>query len=195
MVVYYKEKLRYNKDWKSWVPHRWRLYVYWYKFLVIAEKSPDYKVQWDKYTGWGGSNYVLGVKNFNEFWKERGEKLFSTKKQGGTPKFNLSTKQPKTESIRLSLLVYTKWDSKKSKIQIGKEVYEYEFGISGEKRKREEAVSNIYNASHLYVETERMHPQTGEMYYPSDPQIQQDVRKYYRRAKKMLKSVSEGVFP
>tara|TARA_E500000178_G_scaffold355430_1_gene428036 strand:- start:148 stop:732 length:585 start_codon:yes stop_codon:yes gene_type:complete len=194
MVVYYKEKLRYNKKWKTWIPHRKRLYLYWYKFLVLAEQSPDYKVKWNKYKDWGGSNYILGV-SFNEFWEDRGRKLFATKERVGTPKFNLTTKQPKTESIRLSLLVYNKWDSKKSKIKIGQEVYEYEYGISKEKRERKEARYSTFNAQHLSVDTERMNPQTGELSYPSDMQIQQDVRKYYRRARKMMKSVSEGVFP
>jgi len=30
-------------------------YLYWFKFLLEAELSPDFKVNWRKYRGWGGA--------------------------------------------------------------------------------------------------------------------------------------------
>ena len=37
------------------IPQRKRIYLYWFKFLQEAERSPEFKVNWNKYRGWGGS--------------------------------------------------------------------------------------------------------------------------------------------
>lgn len=90
-----------------WIPHRKRTYLYWYKFLQEAERSSEFKVNWNKYRGWGGSNVVLGQK-FDMWWEERWKDLFGIKDPNNKSvvKFPLSTNQPKTEAIRLRLLVW-----------------------------------------------------------------------------------------
>ena len=87
-----------------WIPHLKRTYLYWFKFLQEAELNDDYLVDWKKYKGWGGANYILGTK-FDIFWNENWKELFGVKKQGDKPKFPLSTPTPKNESIRISWLV------------------------------------------------------------------------------------------
>ena len=77
-----------------WIPSRKRTYLYWFKFLQHAERSPDHQVDWTQYDGWGGANVVLGTK-FDEWWEERWKELFATKVKGDEPKFPLATQKPK----------------------------------------------------------------------------------------------------
>ena len=97
--------VRYDKKSGLWITQRKRIYLYWFKFLRIAEQDPDYKVDWSKYTEWGGGNYILGTK-FDEFWEEKWQSLFGVKVMGGTAKFSLTTNKPKADGIRYALLVY-----------------------------------------------------------------------------------------
>lgn len=91
-----------------WLPQRKRTYLYWFKFLQEAERSPEYTVDWSKYPGWGGPNVILGQK-FDQWWEDRWKQIFAVKTRGA-PKaeeqFPLSTSQPKTEAIRISFLVW-----------------------------------------------------------------------------------------
>ena len=41
--------VRYNKKSGLWITQRKRLYLYWFKFLRIAEQNADYKVDWSKW--------------------------------------------------------------------------------------------------------------------------------------------------
>ena len=123
-----------------WIPYRKRNYVYWYNFLQHAERSSHHKVNWNKYKGWGGANYVLGTK-FNDFWEEKWKELFGLKNKNDEQKYPFRI-QPKTDGIRLSLLCWEqrsklKDPNKKGQvIEIARKVYQYETGLSGEKRPR-----------------------------------------------------------
>lgn len=97
------EWVRYDKKSKLWIPNRKRLYLYWFKYLQYAEKHSDYKVEWRKYRGWGGANYILGVK-FDEFWNNNWMELFGYP-EGKKPKYTLSTTRPKVDSYRYALLI------------------------------------------------------------------------------------------
>ena len=91
-----------------WIPYRKRTYLYWYKFLIEAEQSPDYTVDWSKYKGWGGKKVILNTK-FDLWWSERWKKLFGYKNKNiplEKQRFPLTTQRPKTEAIRISLLVW-----------------------------------------------------------------------------------------
>ena len=72
-------QVQYHKESKLWIPHRKRLYLYWFKFLQIAEQDPKRKVNWKKYKGWGGANVVLGSR-FRAWWLDRWVDLFSVEK-------------------------------------------------------------------------------------------------------------------
>ena len=85
-----------------WIQSRKRVFLYWFRFLQIAEQEQNYTVDWSKYKGWGGSNFIVGSK-FDEFWKSKWKELFGIKNEGDKPKFPLSTNQPKSESLRYSL--------------------------------------------------------------------------------------------
>ena len=73
---HHESKLKYKNG--LWISARRRVYLYWFKFLQEAELTNEYKVDWKKYDGWGGANYILGVK-FDEFWKEKWKDLFGVK--------------------------------------------------------------------------------------------------------------------
>ena len=119
-----QKQVQYNRESKLWIPHRKRVYLYWFKFLQIAEQDPNMKVDWKQYKGWGGSNYILGVK-FDEFWKDNWKKLFGLKTLKDKQKFPISTLRPKIESIRTSLLVHQKLHLP-SYLRIAKEIQESE---------------------------------------------------------------------
>ena len=97
------KRVRYDTKLKLWIPNRKRIFLYWFKYLRHAEQSPDYKVDWRKYRGWGGSNYVLGVK-FDEFWKDNWVDLFGYP-EGKKPKYQISTTHPKVDSYRYAILL------------------------------------------------------------------------------------------
>lgn len=88
-----------------YIPHRKRTHLYWFKFLQEAERSPDYQVDWSKYRKWGGRKAVMNSK-FDDWWEEYWKSLFGVKERNGTPKVELSTKSPKTETIRMTWLVW-----------------------------------------------------------------------------------------
>lgn len=88
-----------------WLQSRKRVYLYWFKFLQIAERDPERTVDWSKYDGWGGGNVVLGTK-FDDWWEDRWKDLFGIENIDDEPKFPLSTKRPKVEGYRSALLVY-----------------------------------------------------------------------------------------
>ena len=87
-----------------WIPSLKRTYLYWFKFLQEAELHQSYEVDWSKYKGWGGSNYILGTK-FDNFWEENWKDLFGVKNKGDEPRYPLSTTQVKTDAIRICYLI------------------------------------------------------------------------------------------
>ena len=98
-------RARYNKEHKVWLATRKMAYLYWFKYLQWAELDNKRTVDWTKYDGWGGSNYILGTK-FDDFWKEKFLDLFTIKNIGDIPRYPLSTTKPKIDSMRYSLKIY-----------------------------------------------------------------------------------------
>ena len=44
---------KYRKDVKLWIPSRKIVYLYWFRFLQLAEQDPNRTVDWSQYQGWG----------------------------------------------------------------------------------------------------------------------------------------------
>lgn len=88
-----------------WIPTRKRMFLYWYKFLQIAEVSDIYQVDWSKYHGWGDRDVILNTK-FDSWWEERWVELFSIENPLDKPKFDISTESPKADAYRIRLKVY-----------------------------------------------------------------------------------------
>ena len=202
--IYFDNKVSY--DWIRykdgyWIPHRKRVYLYWFKYLQQAELSPRHTVDWMQYDGWGGPNAVLGMK-FDDWWNDNWKELFGTKDRSATPRYPISTKQPKTEALRLSLLCWERrdapvWGKRGNALSIAKQVYEYELGISGEKKPR--YGEDEWTAFNLNPEPE---DETGwdtqimsNDELPHKQRLQSIVSRYLRNARKYLGNVCKGKFP
>ena len=207
--IYFDNKVSY--DWIRykdgyWISHRKRVYLYWFKYLQHAEKCDDYTVDWTQYSGWGGANAVLGMK-FDEWWNDNWIELFGTKDRSATPKYPINTKQPKTEAIRLSMLCWERrdapvWNKRGNALSIAKQVYEYELGISSEKKPRygeDEWTGASMNpdAKSFFVSDQYSEdPNERKGSYESDPQrLQSIVSRYLKNARKYLNNVCVGKFP
>ena len=103
LLSHEEEVLKYREG--LYLKNRKREYLFWFKFLQEAEKSTTRKVQWKHYTGWGGSNVILGTK-FDDWWESNWKKLFGIKNKNGKPKFSLNKKRKPYETIRLSYLAH-----------------------------------------------------------------------------------------
>ena len=231
MATYYFKNSK-NSEWirhrnSKWIAYRKRLYLYWFNFLQEAEKTKGYKVDWTKYEGWGGSNVILGQK-FDMWWEERWEELFGLENKNSHQRFPLSTTRPKSEGIRLCLLVWkyrnikpetrkvtyrgkTKTIKLGNSIKIARAVYEYEYGISGEKKPRysedEFSAHNLNPESGMKTQTylDELGKTITDTYEDDEDtsdsargfrkDLQDKINKYLRKSKKIVKNVSEGVFP
>ena len=157
-----QRQVQYHKESKLWIPHRKRVYLYWFKFLQIAEQDTKRKVNWKKYKGWGDAKYILGVKNFDVFWNDKWKELFGLKTIKDIQRFPISTSKPKIENIRTSWLVYQKLHLK-SYLQIAKEIQESELknrtGVKDFKNATDETItdSGVYN-----TDTHTIKPDNGE---------------------------------
>ena len=209
--IYFDNKVSY--DWIRykdgyWIPHRKRVYLYWFKYLQQAEISSSHSVDWTKYDGWGDATAVLGAK-FDDWWNDNWKELFGTQDRSSTPRYPISTKQPKTEALRLSLLCWERrdapvWGKRGNALSIAKLVYDYELGISGEKKPR--YTDENWDASFMNPETFLV-DEDGKKYLldedgrkitfddSNNQRLQSIVGRYLKNARKYLKNVSKGQFP
>jgi len=156
-----------------WLPSRKRVYLYWFKFLQIADS--DRKVDWRRYYGWGGSNAVQGQK-FDDWWEVHWKDLFAVKIEGDEPKFSLTTTKPKPDGYRTALLVYENRDAGSNwdiavKVQMIEERRRY--GVQ----------------SFFYARDDVEEGKEDKMI------IQSRVGRYKRHANQILDNVCEGRFP
>ena len=82
--------IKYDKKSSLWIKHRKRIYLYWFKFLQLAEDSDKHNVDWNKYRLWGGKNAVMSMK-FDDWWKKYWESCFGVEKQGDIAKHDTSS--------------------------------------------------------------------------------------------------------
>ena len=178
-----------------WIPHRKRTYLYWFKFLQEAERSSEFKVNWNKYRGWGGSNVVLGQK-FDMWWEERWKDLFGTKDPNNksSVKFPLSTNQPKTEAIRISWLV---WLHRNTPADYTPKSYGGAKLFTFKRR----GSNHIAIARKIIATEKRQETYLVPLDPDDDSNINEDktiaslIGRYKRRAKKITENVCEGNFP
>ena len=206
---------KYRKDKKLWIPSRKISYLYWFKFLQLAEKDPNRKVDWGKYRLWGGKKIVMNTK-FDDWWQTYWVNCFGIKNEGGTPKYPLTTKRPKTDAMRYALRLYenkhrgSSWDIAIYLKKNEKRIYFLEFfkkidenlntktRLRGDGYKKQIATDDIYKDK-VWIKSE------SENKYDDDPdaflnrldkkQVQSTVRRYLKRAEEYLDNVCEGRFP
>jgi len=160
-----QRQVQYHKETKLWIPHRKRVYLYWFKFLQIALQDPKRKVNWKKYDDWGDAKHIVDMK-FDKWWNDTGRKLFGMKTLKDKQRFPLTTTKPKVETIRTSWLVYQKLHLK-SYLQIAKEIQEselqYRTGVKDFKDATDETItdSGVYNTDNHTIKPDGDEEGTG----------------------------------
>ena len=164
--------------------------------------SPEHQVDWTKYPGWGGPNVILGQK-FDDWWEERWKPLFAVSNRGAPrseERFPLSTSQPKTEAIRISLLVWqlrnTPPDMTPSEgLRINQE-------NTNRKRAPRRGGNTLAIARKLIQSEKRkatplagIDPTAKSGSGAIENEIQSRVGRYLRNARKTLENVCSGSFP
>ena len=92
-----------------WLPYRYVLYSYWYQFLKIAHQE-NRKIDWKKYEDWGTPEELFS-QSFRTWWEKNWKRLFAIEnayEESG--KFLMTTRSPKTDSIKVALEVYRNKD-------------------------------------------------------------------------------------
>ena len=206
---------KYRKDEKLWIASRKISYLYWFKFLQLAEKDPDRKVDWRKYKLWGGKKVVMETK-FDDWWKEYWVDCFGIESEGDTPKYPLTTKRPKTDAIRYALRLYenkhrgSTWDVAIYLKKNEKRMYFLEFFgkieenlntktiLTGDGRRRQ--IYDEWGKDELKWrknDTGNKFDDDSEAYLNrlQKKEVQSAVGRYLRKAEEYLDSVCEGKFP
>ena len=91
--------IKYDTKSSLWIKHRKRIYLYWFKFLQLAEDSDKHNVDWNKYRLWGGKNAVMSMK-FDDWWKKYWKSCFGVEKQGDIAKHDTSSSRIKADGVR-----------------------------------------------------------------------------------------------
>jgi hypothetical protein len=213
------EWIRYQDD--LWIPYRKRTFLYWFKFLQEAERFDEVKVDWRKYRGWGGANVILGQK-FDHWWGDRWKDLFGSEVRWTDPskiKFPLSTTRPKSETLRMSLLIWQlrdtppDWRPRKhssragtdreiqtrgsNAIAIGWKLHQTEkrntYGKTGV---NPEAITDTYVVKrHDAGHQPDNYDVKDAGYFGTTHQVQQYVGRWKRRGRQIINNVCEGRFP
>ena len=178
-----------------WIPYRKRTYLYCFKFLQEAERTKETDVDWRKYRGWGGANEVMGSK-FDDWWNDHWKELFAVPSKGSDlskVKFPLTTRQPKTEAIRISWLVWlhrdTPADYKPRLSRVAGGTYYPKRG------------SNNLAIARKIIATENSHTYLAPLDPDDETNLNEDktisslIARYKRRAKKITENVCQGTFP
>jgi len=189
------KQVRRDKETGLWIPHRKRVYLYWYKFLQICLEK---KLTVKGYSGWDVDTILETP--FDKWWISH-KHLFQTKEQGGTPKVTTTSNKIKLESIRYSYFVCC----------LSENIMPYKNGKFNP-IKRE--YSNYRIAYQIFkYELKNRYPtrENGLYMYPTDKDFKPDHwtmldkqarivvgqhvcrhKDYYR---KILKNVQKGMFP
>jgi hypothetical protein len=206
---------KYRKDKELWIPSRKITYLYWFKFLQLAEKEPNRKVDWRKYKSWGGKKAVMETK-FDLWWETYWVDCFGIENEGDIPKYPLTTKQPKSDAMRYALRLYenrhrgSTWDIAIYLKKNEKRLYFLEFfgkidenlntktRLRGDGYRKQIAIDDIYKDK-LWIEDESDNEfdDDSEAYLNrlQKNHVQRAVRRYLKNAEKYLDSVCEGKFP
>mgnify|MGYP007072021979 CR=1 FL=1 len=206
---------KYRKDVKLWIPSRKITYLYWFKFLQLAEREPGKSVDWKKYSDWGGKEIVMQTK-FDDWWKEYWVDCFGVKNEGDMAKYPLTTKRPKTDAIRYALRLYenrhlgSTWDIAIYLKKNEKRMYFLEFfrkidenmktktRLSGDNPRRK-----IFDEEHhtnvkwVGGKSENKYDDDSDAYLNSldKKEVQSKVGRYLNSAEKYLDNVCVGQFP
>ncbi|MDA9109436.1 hypothetical protein N9K05_03290 [Woeseiaceae bacterium] len=197
----------------TWIECRKRVYLYWFKFLRIAEENADHKVQWNKYHAWGGKEAVMSMK-FDAWWEKHWKDCFGIDKDKGTCKYPVNGR-PKADGVRYALLCYenrhrgSNWDIA---IHVQKREIKKRWGVLsfmdveedlntkgnmkwGYERKR--VVDEESRTGYRIALIDHTHQEYDDVVWNNQQKkraVQSKVGRYLKQAMKHLESVSKGEF-
>lgn len=204
------EYVRYRNG--TWIQCRKRIYLYWYKFLIHAEQSANYTVDWSHYKLWGGKQSILGTR-FDDWWEAHWEKCFGISSSNGKAQFMVS-KRHKADGVRIALLCYenqhrgSNWDIA---VHIQKEESRkrhphpaFAFAVDGLKTKtrmsagkrkiRVRDTSSRTGYSYVYEELNDAYDHNAFLNAQEKRRVQGYVSRYLKQAHGYLQSVCLGKF-
>ena len=197
----------------TWIQYRKRIYLYWFKFLRLAEESSDHKVQWNKYRAWGGKDAVMNMK-FDAWWDKHWKDCFGLNEKTNTCKYMVS-KRYKADGVRYALLCYenrhrgSAWDIA---IHVQKREIRKRWGVLsfmdadedldtkgnmkwGYERKR--VVDEESRTGYRIALIDNTHQEYDDVVWNNQQKkrlVQQKVGRYLKQANLHLENVSKGEF-
>lgn len=197
----------------TWIQYRKRIYLYWFKFLRLAEESADHKVQWNKYRAWGGKDAVMNMK-FDDWWDKHWKDCFGLNEKTNTCKHMVS-KRYKADGVRYALLCYenrhrgSAWDIA---IHVQKREIRKRYGVLsfmdadedldtkgnmkwGYERKR--VVDEESRTGYRIALIDNTHQEYDDVVWNNQQKkrlVQQKVGRYLKQANLHLENVSKGEF-
>ena len=200
-----------------WIPYRKVNYLYWFRFLQMAERNPELTVNWRKYKLWGGQNAVMGM-SFDNWWRDHWKECFGIPDRKDKQNFPFTSIRPKTESIRLSWLCYRFKDVPISgkfqvasahnnrtrgftsnAVDVANAVYRFEMGIDKRRKKPRDAMGEGFTYHQLNPTGSKYNDKSGEFEQndtiAGQKEIRDTVNKALRRARQTMGRVCEGHFP
>jgi len=197
----------------TWIQYRKRIYLYWFKFLRLAEESSDHKVQWNKYRAWGGKDAVMNMK-FDAWWDKHWKDCFGLNEKTNTCKY-MVLKRYKADGVRYALLCYenrhrgSAWDIA---IHVQKREIRKRWGVLsfmdadedldtkgnmkwGYERKR--VVDEESRTGYRIALIDNTHQEYDDVVWNNQQKkrlVQQKVGRYLKQANLHLENVSKGEF-
>lgn len=190
---------RYDPKSKLWIKGK-LIYLYWYKFLQLAELNETKVVDWKKYPYWGGAEVVCQTK-FEEWWKPRWKRLFGyVDPKNPNPMFCPSYPH-KIDAIRYALRFYElRLSGIEDKWELAQEFAKEEHPRRREYAKRQGLIYDDIEADKWVFNTARagvIRNLGNNQAYLADQKrlIRSRVGRILSRADEMLDNVCEGRFP
>jgi len=206
---------KYDKVSGLWISSPKSVYVYWFRFLQLAEKDPNRKVDWSKYEEWGGVDVILHTK-FDVWWKKNWKTLFGYKLDETTPLYPLSkspsggTTRPQPEGIRFALKVYELCDKPLfngnedevggivgDKWEIAKYIAKWEYSkrkYKGTKDPSYDPDDWIFHYARKMI-AKKLNEEDPAEFRKQKRTLQSRVGRYMRQGEKHLDNVCKGQFP
>jgi len=173
---------------KLWIQQRKRNYYYWFRCLQFCLKNNE-DVKMSRYRDWGTKTEILNTK-FDDFWEKKWAKLFGFKKHPKTkkritdPKFELSREVKGMEmiAIRLSILVHEELSKENSgkALDVARKLHKSEYKKGWYKH------AHLFDTKHYY---------DSEKGKDGVKEVRDNISRYKRKGKTIIKNVCNGTYP
>lgn len=181
--------IKYDKKSRLWIKHRKRIYLYWFKFLQLAENSDKHNVDWNKYRSWGGKNAVMSMK-FDDWWKKYWESCFGVKEQGDIAKHDTSSSNIKAEGVRYNyytVYYFHKYPHFKA--------YDVALKLYREVNRKWEHKTSTRRLAFFLVSIDEILLEDKRSTHQLKSELQSRISRFRSKGNKTLKNVCKGIYP